>query len=556
MNNQLPINNQVNTNIQGKNVLYLSDLPSNVTESDLRMFFDAYKEKLVLINISNAKSNDFSQYRGANAKVIFKDSQAADDARRGLNMKKIKGKTVRVMWDERDNSVRYNNQTNIFVKNIPFEIKPRDFYEHFLQFGDIASAKVNEDEDGNHLGYGYICYYDADSATKAIQATDGKEVWGSKLEVKNFQKKNERLTSLTYTNKNIYLKNFPSNFTNEDLKTLCKKYGEVSSCKIYTDISGRNYGIVSYVNEESVQTAKNGLNTMDIDGYELYVDTLQKKEDRKKVLSYKINESNHRLNEQYKYCNLHVRNIPYDAKEEDLTDAFKKFGVIKSVKIEKYLLVTKQNNEFIQIPTSKGFGYVCFETPEAAATAKEEMSYKFLSGFESWNRPLLVEFFISKSERNLMNSKFNQMNQFGGGDFKFPFGFPPMNMHPAMMQKNRSIPTNYQPVVPQTNPQIYMQPMPVPQQIIKKEEEIDMNYFNSLEDDTSRRDYLGEIIFKRIENHVFTLNQNFPIDLIGKITGMILGIDDFNEIIDICKNNDNLTQRIGEAYELLQSHKN
>lgn len=554
MHNQFSTIN--NPNVQGKNVLYLSDLPINITESDLRLFFDAYKDKIVLINISNPKSLDFIQHRAGNAKIIFKDPNAADEARKGLNLKKIKGKTIRVMWDERDNSLRYNNQTNVFVKNIPFQVKPREFYEHFLQFGDIVSAKVNEDEDGSHLGYGYICYYSPDSATKAIQSADGKEVWGSKLEVKHFQKKNERLSTLTLTNKNIYLKNFPGNYTNEDLKELCKKYGEVLSSKIYTDLSGRNYGIVSFANEESVENAKNNLNGMDIKGYELYVDTLQKKGDRRKVLSHKINETNHKLNEQFKFCNLHVRNIPYNAKEEDITKAFEKFGEIKSVKIEKYMLVTKHNNEFVQIPTSKGFGYVCFETPEAAALAKEEMNYKFLPGFEAWNRPLLVELFVSKAERSLINSKITQMNQFPGNEFKFPVvGYPPMNIHPAMMQ-NRPIPSNLAPMTNLKNQLQQLSIHPHPQQTIKKEEDIDINYFNSLEDDTSRQDYLGEIIFRKIENHSITLNQNFPIDTIGKITGMILGIEDFNEIIDICRNSEHLTQRIKEAYEILESHKN
>jgi hypothetical protein len=46
--------------------------------------------------------------------------------------------------------------------------------------------------------------------------------------------------------------------------------------------------------------------------------------------------------------------------------------------------------------------------------------------------------------------------------------------------------------------------------------------------------------------------HNFTIDIIGKITGMILGIEDINEIADICKNNSNLTSRIKEALDLLR----
>jgi len=82
-----------------------------------------------------------------------------------------------------------------------------------------------------------------------------------------------------------------------------------------------------------------------------------------------------------------------------------------------------------------------------------------------------------------------------------------------------------------------------------------MNYLNSLEDDNNKRDYLGEFIFKSIENHPMTIKRNLTIDEIGKITGMILGIEDIQEIIDISRNHKNLNNRIMEALELLDQYK-
>jgi len=495
-------------------------------------------------------------------------------------------------------------------------VKPREIYEFFLTFGDIASSKVNEDEDGNHLGYGYICYYDPESAARALKATDSQEVWGSKLEVKFFQKKNERDSALHLTNSNIYLKNFPGNYKEADLKTLCQGFGDVVSCKIYTDVNGRNFSIVSFKNEDSVHPAIEGLNGKEVEGYTLFVDTLQTKRDRKKVLATKIMDSNYTLNEQFKLCNLHIRNIPYNAKDSDLMDTFKPFGDIKSVKIEKYLLVTKENNEFKEIPTSKGFGYVCFIDPDAATKAREALNGKFLPKFETWNRPLLIEYFMPKFERNNVTNKINQFGNNLGGlgmglglngpNLKMP---PYMNMnmmqniHPSMMmgpQMGGGYPQMPQPKwgnqglggnrqlnqhrVPQNkyqnnNPNERVERVNVnytPQINVNKNEhklnqptstsnsnsnsnqqdDIDMNYLNSLEDDeVQKRDYLGEIIFKKIENHKISQIQNFTIDTIGKITGMILGIENINEIIEICRGKDNLTSRINEALELLRSQK-
>ena len=86
-------------------------------------------------------------------------------------------------------------------------------------------------------------------------------------------------------------------------------------------------------------------------------------------------------------------------------------------------------------------------------------------------------------------------------------------------------------------------------------EEPDINYLNSLEDDNAKKDYLGEFIFKSIENHPMTIKRNLTIDEIGKITGMILGIEDIQEIIDISRDQRNLNNRIQEALELLDQTK-
>lgn len=82
--------------------------------------------------------------------------------------------------------------------------------------------------------------------------------------------------------------------------------------------------------------------------------------------------------------------------------------------------------------------------------------------------------------------------------------------------------------------------------------EIDLEYLNSLEDLEAKKEFLGEIIFKKIENHPLAQKYEFSINKIGKTTGMILAIDDINYITDICRNDDNLTAYINEAYELLK----
>jgi len=82
--------------------------------------------------------------------------------------------------------------------------------------------------------------------------------------------------------------------------------------------------------------------------------------------------------------------------------------------------------------------------------------------------------------------------------------------------------------------------------------DINLEFLNSMEDIDAKKEYLGEIIFKKIENHPLAQKYEFSINKIGKTTGMILAIDDINYITDICGNEENLTAYINEAHELLK----
>lgn len=554
---------------QGRTVLFVSDLADNINEADLEIFFQDYRQFIILFQINRV--NKQSETRpNCNATIIFKDAAKADSARKALNLRKLKGKTIRIMWHERDNSQRYNNQGNIFVKNIPAEVKPRDFFEFFIRFGDIVSAKLCEDDDGNHYGYGYVHYTSDDYANLALDHCINNKVWGVELEVKNFQKKNERQYPMS-GNKNVYIKNIPVKTPENEIKQIFSKYGAITWMKIVDEKVGK-FAIISYDNEDSVTKAIAAENGRKIDDQELFVDTLMKKADRKKLLNNKINDNNFRLNAKFKNCNLHIRNIPNDAKEDDLAEAFGKFGEIQSVKIQKYTLVTKVNNEFKEVPMSRGFGYVCFTNEDHAKNAKEALNNKPLPKFESCKRPVLIDFFMPRNERQTVFTKLQQ--QFNPGvqkklpflnPIQQPFGMGPMNysmlgFHPNLAKHVKFPPHNMNMGIRMINNPMVMD-MKQPNQMMKpqnhqqsksKYEEPDVKYMESLEDDMARKDYLGEFIFKKIENHELTQKKQMTIDYIGKITGMILGIDDLHEIVEISKDNQQLTSRIQEAIELLE----
>lgn len=558
-------NFQTNTSIHNhetKNVLVISDLAENVNEQDLNIFLEQFKDSILVTQYNRSRS-EFLGGKANSATIIFKEFKEAERAKYELNMRKLKGKTVRITWHERDSTLRYSNQENVYIKNIPLNVTPRQFYEYFYTFGEIVSAKLVEDEEGNHLGYGYVHYSTVEAKNKCIKEANEKEVWpGDKLVVENFQKKQERGgVSTMNPNKSIFMKNFPADYDEKKIKELIGNV-KVSWMKIMIDPKDRKYAIIILENEDDVSKIK-ALNKKIVEGdNELFVDNLMSKHDRKRYLNSKIYDTNIQLTRKFKNCNLHVRNLPLEMGENELKELFSKYGSIKSVKIPLTTTVTKINGKFVETTTSPGFGYVCFNDPDAAKNALDDLNGKPIEGCK---RNILINYFMSKNERSQvlstsagpfskkgMNWEQLNMNQpFMGGDILYNRNmknYPGGNVGGrGFHQQNQK---NNIGVIREN--QVQNQDVNV---IVEKKtvDEPDYELLKNMEDDSSKKDYLGEFIFRKIESHNLTEANGLTMDHIGKITGMILGIEDVNEIIDICKNNDHLTSRIIEALSLLQS---
>ncbi len=84
--------------------LILCDLPSEITESDIKSFLSSYEESIVSINKFEQKPEK--------VKVSFKDFDIANKCRIDLNQKKLKNKIVRIMREEKDFLNKNKNNKN------------------------------------------------------------------------------------------------------------------------------------------------------------------------------------------------------------------------------------------------------------------------------------------------------------------------------------------------------------------------------------------------------------------------------------------------------------
>lgn len=567
-----------------KTHLKLQDLPSDITKSDIELFLSKYKDQINDVSLENIKT---PKEERTVAKVSFKENKSAEDCRVNMNLRKIRNSSIRIMWDEKDFHNKNLIKSNLYIRNIPKSKTSREIFEYLNKFGDIYSIKINEDENGNNVGTGYITYYNQEDAKKAIEETNWKKIFDSDLELQyQNQYKNDR--NYYYNNHNIHnnnnlkinISNIPNTYTNNDLQKLCEEFGKIQNIKIYNNQHGNN-GIITFSNEQEAKNAIDKLNNKEINGKKIIVKEFQYRPHNNNFHKNYFYRPFPKSEEPYENTSLYIKNIPITAKEEDFKKLFEPFGTINSLKLEKETFEKKENGETKSITTNKGFGYISFDNVQNAKKAVEALNNKYIPGYESWTKPLSIEFYIPKQRRQMMeNMPQLNMNYIGyqpgmmlppypGYPPQYPpmFGMPFNNMWQQgnyksrghkqkrgghrggyfknnYQRKNNNNPKNQNNNENNTNYQ---------NTSTNKETKISFDYdtYNKLESDENKKDFLGEILYNSIQNNPLIIEKGHGDDIVGKITGMIIEIPNEKEIIEILENPSALDSRILEALDLL-----
>lgn len=349
--------------------LYVGDLHPEVTEA---MLFEKFSTAGPIVSIRVCR--DIASRRSLGyAYVNFQQPADAERALDTMNFDVIKGKPIRIMWSQRDPTLRRSGLGNVFIKNLDKSIDNKAMYDTFSAFGNILSCKVATDENGENRGYGFVHFETEEAAQKAIQKVNGMLLNGRKVYVGKFIPRRERSSGTgDHARKftNVYIKNFGVEMTEEELRAVCEAYGKILSLKIMTDMEGnsRGFGFVSFESHERAMQCVEDLNGKEHGGRQLFAGRAQKKSERSAELRARFEALRQERSNRFQGVNLYIKNLDDDIDDDRLRKEFARFGNITSAKVMR-------NDKEV----SRGFGFVCFSSQEEATKAVTEMNNRIIS---------------------------------------------------------------------------------------------------------------------------------------------------------------------------------
>ncbi|KAL1265633.1 hypothetical protein QQF64_003660 [Cirrhinus molitorella] len=83
------------------------------------------------------------------------------------------GKPMRIMWAQRDSTLRKSGIGNIMIKGLARDIDDLALYDTFSCFREVLSSRVVCDSNGEPKGYGFVHYASLEAAELAIKKLDG-----------------------------------------------------------------------------------------------------------------------------------------------------------------------------------------------------------------------------------------------------------------------------------------------------------------------------------------------------------------------------------------------
>jgi len=250
------------------------------------------------------------------------------------------------------------SSASLYVGDLSPEVTETTLFELFNQVGPVASIRVCRDtyRPNRSLGYAYVNFHNAAHADKALDTLNNTNIAGKPCRIMWSQRDPALRKSGVG---NIFIKNLHTSIGIKELNDTFSQFGDILSCKIALNENGisKGFGFVHFQREADAADAISKQNKELFKGQEVFVGHFVPKKERNKM-------------KDSSWTNVYIKNLTPDIDEETLKQKFSEYGTTLSVAVVP------------RDPT--GFGFVNFESHEAAVNAVKALHKTIWNGKEIW----------------------------------------------------------------------------------------------------------------------------------------------------------------------------
>ncbi|EOY26974.1 Poly(A) binding protein 6, putative isoform 3 [Theobroma cacao] len=280
-------------------------------------------------------------------------------------------------------------RASLYVGDLDPDVTELDLFRIFSTVAPIVSLRLCRClRTGKSLRYGYINFFSDAHASKALACLNHTDLKGKPVRIMwSHRDPFPRKIGLA----NLFVKNLDPTVTSARLEGIFCRFGTILSCKVAEENGkSKGFGFVQFDSEESAKAAITALHGTMLEGKKLYVSKFVKKSERTAAA------------EEEKFTNLYVKNLVDGMTEDLLEEMFSRYGKVCSV------VVMKDGKG-----SSRGFGFVNFQSPDDAKKALEAMN-----GVQLGSKNLFVGRAQKKAERtellkhkykDVFNSRFEKL---------------------------------------------------------------------------------------------------------------------------------------------------
>lgn len=173
--------------------IFLGGLSGITTRVALEEYFNKFGSVIKIDVPKRKKNTKFSKGYG----VLSIKEQSSMQKIIDIKYHRVEGRLIHckpfLKGDKLKNQTNKTQQLRIYVSDIPLDYENSDLFQIFSKFGRVEDAYIiRELESKVSRGYGYVMFFDRESAVKAIKAQNVEVRGGSVLKIEEFKQRGQK----------------------------------------------------------------------------------------------------------------------------------------------------------------------------------------------------------------------------------------------------------------------------------------------------------------------------------------------------------------------------